>query len=217
MDNFIADIQEKFGIDEVPHGLFYNFDHALRFELGGEEFGTDRPMRRFLRAHERANIVARSFFEKSSEIFVLLSSYGTEQPDKTRLKPLKLCGIRRSDFRYLGKTAQCDGDHIKEFGSDLFHHMDVAKLDDKRMISEILWLGIATEMGIEPRFKGGASAYIMDVENGLILHLYDDRGMDIVSVQKAAAAEIYTRYNDWLLGYDIARMTNVFGQAASSS
>ncbi|SLN56872.1 DUF3885 domain-containing protein [Ruegeria meonggei] len=211
MKNVIAKIQEQFGVEELPHGLFHSFDQALRFELGGEKLGTDRPMRRFTQAHDRSNAVSKAFIDNSPEVFVLLSSYEMEQPDKKRLKPLKLCGIKRSEFQYLSKTRQQDDDHIAEFGSDIFRHWDMAKLKDKETISEILWLGIASEMGIKPTFHGSMTAYFVDPENGLVLHLYDDRGMDVVATQKAPLNNLFARYNDWLLDYDLTRMTDMFG------
>lgn len=209
MERILAQIQEQFGIQELPHGMFYTFDNALRFELGGE-FGTDRPMRRFAQAYERSNAISQAFFDHSSEVFVLLSSYGMEQPDKKRLKHLNLCGIKRAEFQYLSKTAQQDDEHIAEFGSDVFRHWDIAKLKDKQTISEILWLGIASEIGIKPTFYGSTAAYIVDAENGLILHLYDDRGMDVVAIQKTPLNDLFARFNDWLLDYDLTRMTDMF-------
>jgi len=211
MKQLLEKIQTKFGVNELPHGMFYEFQYALRFELGGREFGTDRPIRRFLQAHERANAVAQSFFGKSSEIHVLLSSYGSGKSDRKRLKPFKFCGIERSEFCFLSRTAQQDEDHIAEFGDDIYRYWDIVKLDDKKAISEILWLGTASELGINPRFRRSSEAYIVDIENGLALHLYDDRGMDIVSIQKSATAEIYAKHIDWLFDYDIERMTQTFG------
>lgn len=214
MKNILVKIQEQFDIQELPHGMFYAFDYALRFELGGEEFGTDRPMRRFAQAYERSNAISQAFFAKSSKIYVLLSSYGMEQPDKKRLKPLKLCGIKRSEFQYLSKTAQHNDEHIAEFGSDVFRHWDIAKLEDKQTISEILWLGIASEMGIKPTFYDSTTAYIVDAENGLVLHLYDDRGMDVVALQKEPLSNLFVSFNEWLLDYDLTRMTDMFGVRA---
>lgn len=211
MKSILIKILEQFEIQEIPHGMFYSFDNALRFELGGDEYGTDRPMRRFAQAYERSNAISQEFFANSSEVYVLLSSYGMEQPDKERLNNLHLCGIKRSEFQHLSKTAQQDDDHIAEFGSDAFRHWDIAKLKDKQTISEILWLGIAREMGIKPTFYRSSNAYIVDAENGLILHLYDDRGMDVVAFHKAPLSNLFVKFNDWLLDYDMTRMTDMFG------
>jgi len=215
MNNVMIEIQEQFGFQEPPHGLFYSFDQALRFELGGEEFGTDRPMRRFFQAHERAKAVSRTLFGNSSEIFVLLSSYGAEKPAKKRLKPLKLCGIKRREIQYLCGNPQQDDDHIAEYDNDLFRHWDAAKLQDRQAISEILWLGIASEMAIEPSFRGSLSAYLVDISEGLILHVYDDRGMDVIATKDAPLKELFTTYRTWLLECDLPQMTTMFGGDSS--
>ncbi len=211
MKDFMVKIQEKFGVQELPHGLFHSFDRSLRFELGGEEFGTDRPMRRFIQAIERSKAVSQTFFGNSPEVFVLLSSYGMEQPDRKRLAPLQFCGIKHCEFKYLSKTPLQDDDHIAEFGSDLFRHWDVVKLKDGQSISEILWLGIASEMAIEPSFRGLMSAYVVDLSNGLILHVYDDRGMDVVATKDAPLKILFTTYRTWLLEHDLPRMNAKYG------
>lgn len=210
MEDIIAKINKQFGVNELPQALFYSFDHALRFELGGASVGTDRPMRRFFQAYQRSVAVSQRFFENSSDVFVLLSSYGMEQPDKKRLKNLKLCGIKRSESQYVHKTPQQDDDHIAAFGCDIFRHWDIAKLKDRQTISEILWLGIAREMGIKPSFFGSTTAYLVDPDKGLVLHLYDDRGMDLIAIEKAPLKDLYLNFNDWLLRYDLTRMKVMF-------
>ena len=211
MKNLMVKIQEQFGFEEPPNGLFYSFDQALRFELGGEDFGTDRPIRRFVQAHKRATTVAQTLFGNSDEVFVLLSSYGMEKPEKNRLKPLKLCGIKRRKIQYLCRFPQYDEDHVAEFGVDLFRHWDAAKIEDRQVISEILWLGIASEMAIEPSFCGSVSAYLVDISKGLILHVYDDRGMDVIATKDAPLKELLITHRTWLLESDLPEMTAIFG------
>jgi len=209
MHDFIK-IQQKFGIREFPHAMFYKFEHALRFELGGMGTGTNRPLRRFIQAFERASTISQTLFGQSAQVSVLVSSYSIDQPDKKRLKPFKLCGLKRSEFEYLGKFPQDDEEHIVEFGSDLFRHWDMTILKDKQAIAEIIWLCIGPELGIHPRIRN-SKVYLVDTEKGLLLHVYDDRGMDLVAVQKASLMNIFTEYNDWLLEYDLPQMTATFG------
>lgn len=209
MDNTIAKIHKQFGVEERPFDIFYSADQSLRFELGGGEFGTDRPLRRFAQAYERSNAVAQAFFENSPEVYVLLTSLDLEKPDKKRLKPLKRCGIKRSEVKHICKTPQHDDDHIADYGSDLFRHWDIVKLKDKRTISEILWLGIGLEIGVQPALR--VDACLVDPENGLLLNLYDDRGMDVVAIHRAPLCDLFVRFNDWLLDYHRAYATEIFG------
>lgn len=213
METILNNIQQAFGIEELPRNLFYSLDQALRFELGGKEFGTDRPMRRFAQAYQRSQTVSEAFFKNSAGVFLFLSSYGEEQPDRKSLKPLKFCGLKPKDFQYFSKTPQQDDEHIAEYGSDIFRNFYFTKLKDKATIPEILWLGIASEMGIRPRFQGSTTAYLVDPEKGLILHLYDDRGMDLVAVEKAALGAIFVEFRKWLLDSDLDRMTDMFGRS----
>ncbi len=67
------------------------------------------------------------------------------------------------------------------------------------------------DMGIRPCNRN-SRAYLVDVENDLALHVYDDRGMDVVSPRKKPLVNIFTKYYDWLLNYDLARMTSTFGK-----
>lgn len=203
-------LNKQFDFQEIPHAMFYELEHALRFELGGEEFGMDRPMRRFIQAHERANAVAQSLFKTSPEVFVFLSVYGDYQPDKKCLKSLKACGMKRRNFEYVDCIPQLDEDRIAEFGSDLYRHWYVAKLKDKQTISEILWLAIASQMPIEPSFSG-LDAYLVDVSNGLILHAYDDRGMDVAATKDAPLKNLFTTYHAWLLENGLPDMIAMFG------
>ncbi|WP_430383351.1 DUF3885 domain-containing protein [Yoonia maritima] len=82
-------------------------------------------------------------------------------------------------------------------------------MNDKRSISDIMWLCIASEMMIEPAFHS-TKAYLVDARNGLILHAYDDRGLDVVSLNKSQLSELFIKFNKWLLEYDLARMNAMF-------
>ncbi|MFV1528941.1 MULTISPECIES: DUF3885 domain-containing protein [unclassified Phaeobacter] len=208
MEEFIQRFESDFTLAEFPHGMFYKFDIGLRFELGGEGSPTSRPLKRFAQAFSRADAVSSSLFNKSSSLWLLSSTYGTERPAKRRLKPYKLCGLTKSSFEYLGATPQKDSDHVDAPGSDLFRHWDVAKLVDKEQLREVLWLTLGSELGIKPTVH--ADTYIVDFEKSIALHPYDDRGMDVVSMDKENLAHLYDDHKSWLLEHDASRMKAVF-------
>lgn len=208
MEEFIQRFKTDFTIPEFPHGMFYKFDIGLRFELGGEGNSTSRPLKRFAQAFSRADAVSSSVFSKSSSLWLLSSTYGTETPAKKRLKPYKLCGLIKSSFEYLGATPQKDNDYIDTFGSDLYRHWDVTKLVDKGQLQEVLWLTLGSELGIRPTVH--ADIYIVDFEKSIALHPYDDRGMDVVSMDKENLAHLYDKYKSWLLEYDAPQMKAKF-------
>jgi hypothetical protein len=53
---------------------------------------------------------------------------------------------------------------------------------------------------------------LLDVERGISVHAYDDRGMDITGPAREAIAELRAQYDEWLLDYDRSRTLGVLGQ-----
>lgn len=201
------EIESVFGCAELPHGLFYAFGAALRFELGGKGIGPDRPIQRFIQAFERAETIAADLFAQSP-VWLLSSTFGGTRPPKRRLTPFKAIGLRQSDFITLGAVAQNDAEHREEFGEDCYRHWTAALLEGPDAIKAALWLALGAELGIRPAAR--AHLYFVDFENQTVLHPYDDRGMDVIATRKDALADLYWSRHDWLLDYDMARMRVVF-------
>lgn len=203
-------IRSAFGCAELPHGLFYEFDVALRFELGGNGVSTDRPIKRFIQAFERAVSVAAELFSNAS-VWLLTSAYGDAIPSKELLKPYKNIGLSPSDSIDHWAVAQNDNDHIQEFGSDIYRHWAALPLESPDLIREALWLALGSELGIQPTVH--ASLYFVDFDNQVILHPYDDRGMDVIATRKEALVGLYRSRHSWLLDHDKKRMKMVFEKA----
>lgn len=55
-----------------------------------------------------------------------------------------------------------------------------------------------------------SNVYFINVQDDLLFHLYDDRGVDIVSKEKEILRPIYLKYNDLILDYDRDKIDNVF-------
>ena len=208
MVDVIQQFESDFTCSEFPHAMFYEFDIGLRFELGGERNPTSRPLKRFIQAFARADVISTELFENSQSLWLLSSSYGDAMPKKKRLKPYKLSGLPRSSFRYLGATPQKDEDHIKAFGSDVFRHWDATEIGDRDHLRGVLWLALGSELGIRPTVH--AQVYIVDFDRSIALHPYDDRGMDVVSMDKKHLSGLYETRKSWLFEHDISHMNAVF-------
>jgi len=65
------------------------------------------------------------------------------------------------------------------------------------------------KLGIKP--SCWFDLYIYDIELGILVHPYDDRGMDVVGTNKFMMKRIYKQYHNWLLDYDINVMREWFG------
>ncbi|MCD9147735.1 DUF3885 domain-containing protein [Pseudophaeobacter flagellatus] len=209
MTDTVMPYDHPFTCAEFPHSLFHDFEYALRFELGGETVPTSRAIKRFIQAFERCDAVAADLFKETTSLWLLSSSYGKKKPAKKRLKPYKECGIRRSNFQYLGalspEETQCSGDEIEE---NSFRHWDCLELAERGQLRELLWLALGCELNIRPACF--SDMYFVDFERGLVLHPYDDRGMDVAAVRKADLLSLYRSRYDWLLDFSIDRMKAVF-------
>jgi len=56
--------------------------------------------------------------------------------------------------------------------------------------------------------------YFVNRTRNLILHMYDDRGLDIMGARRSDIQLIYDAHRSWILDYDRARIERVFEQAA---
>jgi len=208
-------IMSDFGVSEFPHAQFYAFPNSLRFELGGEKHGSiSRPVHRFLRALDRARAVAEVTFGVSGHVGVLVSIYGGEKlkaKDRRQLGDLGPFGVDPAVLTYVGCVPQGEEDHIAEFGEDLCRHWFAFALSSSDDLSPLLWCSIAREMPISPSARW-PDVYFVDAGRGLVLHVYDDRGMDVSSVRADDLRGLYRKFGDWLLDYDRPRMDALFGE-----
>jgi hypothetical protein len=72
----------------------------------------------------------------------------------------------------------------------------------------LLWSNIANDIGVEP--KAPALSKLVDVARGVTVYAYDDRDMDITASSADPIAELYTRFDAWLLDDDRPRMSEAF-------
>ena len=59
-------------------------------------------------------------------------------------------------------------------------------------------------------YRGHLAFYFFDLSRKIMMHMYDDRGCDIVSTNLDCLAPLYNDFNEWLLDYDRDRMDGVF-------
>lgn len=82
-------------------------------------------------------------------------------------------------------------------------------------IEILIWNSVAQDFGCLPRVRDFLSHFV-DFEKGLVMHVYDDRGMDVIATTPDPLVELYTKFNGWLLDYDRARMDATFNAYLST-
>ena len=203
-------LADTFGVAALPHGLFYAFPYALRFELGGEVFSNRTvPVPRFLQAIDRARAVSRELFRTSQCVSALISYVaGTRSAGVTRKvrQQIKALGVRYD----LGQPSQMAADEDFQLDGGTFRYCHCIDLRPHAPdIEALLWGAISNEMRIEPSLRV-ALVHLADFDRGILLHVYDDRGMDVIATEAGQLRPLYEVFADWLLVYDRPTMDATF-------
>ena len=76
-------------------------------------------------------------------------------------------------------------------------------------LQNLLWCALAGDFGpLHP--NPHCLVYLLNIEKEIIIHPYDDRGMDIIGGNFSELRDLYKKYNSWLLGYDLEVMNTTF-------
>jgi hypothetical protein len=78
-------------------------------------------------------------------------------------------------------------------------------------LQNLLWCSINSDYG-SLRPNPYCRIYLLNPEKGIVVHTYDDRGMDVISCVRAALTGLYERHKHMLLDYDMEAMLQTFAE-----
>ncbi|ASN80490.1 DUF3885 domain-containing protein [Deinococcus ficus] len=194
----LSRVFDVFGPAAVGHAVFYHHEPALRFELAGGETVVDR----FSQAYDRARLIASRAFERTERVTVVLATYViNERTAQTQLsRSARSCGVaiprKRESVLWPSDDAGNPARLLMAF------EMDV------EAVPRLLWGVLAREVGVRPRLDG--ALYLADLDHGILVHPYDDRGMDVIGPNTERIAMLYREFQAWRLAYDHERMEGFF-------
>lgn len=192
-------LHRVFGPDAFAPALFYAHEPALRFELSR----SGPPIDLFAQAFDRAREIAGYVFRDSSSPTAVLSWFGEGPPLRHRevFRSVRDCGID------LARPRACWTEtHEESWGPE--PRTLVAFSCGREMLDRLLWGALAADLGIRPRLL--ARVHLADPERGVMLHPYDDRGMDVIGPNAELLSDLFHRFHDRLLPYDLPRMESFF-------
>jgi hypothetical protein len=186
-------------------------DFRLRFELGGEEFNnTVQQVPRFLQAHLRASAVADALFTGACVGIVAWNgrtpyAAGFDGDVKDGFVALQSTGFAAPQIT---QWRACLYPEAASDEPDVWTLRSYDLVNSKVARDTLLWHAIAAEMPIHP--SAPVVIFLIDPDAPVMLHVYDDRGMDVISDDPAKLQGIYFDFADWLLDYDRSRMARLF-------
>jgi len=65
-----------------------------------------------------------------------------------------------------------------------------------------------TDFGRKPRIEG--NLYLLNLSESTLLHMYDDRGCDVYSLDKENLLPLYHKYRNWILDYNRIQIDHIF-------
>lgn len=201
-------------IEELWSSLWFSRfgpnDLRLRFELGGEGLdNTTQPVPRFLQAHGRACAIADYLFSEECIAVVAwdpqLKQSTIDAPSAmTGLQALEATGFRAKQIASWQTNLYPDPIEVQQPGC-MVRCYEIGR--NKVSRDTLLWHAVALEMPIYP--SASITSFLVDPSQRLMMHVYDDRGMDLLAADVRNLEPSYRRFSDWLLDYDRERMATL--------
>lgn len=195
---------ELLGLNSLKHPIFYNCHYGIRFEIGvGDVYNKDMtPRKEYV---ENALIRAMTIYNKGikSPAILMWEVYPQSEEDKSNFNILfsrKIIPI--SPQEEFSLYMDIDNDIVEQ--TRLYWDIKKSKVPMEKVFREII-LG---DLGGSEEFI--SSIYLFDIENHVMLHLYDDRGLDIVGYDKNTLIPIYQELNKWILDYYRKQIDKIF-------
>lgn len=191
--------------------LFYSWNFGLRFDLQVGETDTDEY---FQEVTSRASRIFQKAFDNSDKVFLVFMDY------KYKRRKIRFSNFTFKQIDNLQKTEISYSNEFRLYEpDDKFDIRNIAII--KLTADRINFKNILTAIGHtdfpsrQPRldqngFLTGKEIYFVNIDKKLIFHMYDDRGLDIISPDKEILRPIFKKHNDWILDYDRERIDKQF-------
>lgn len=181
--------------------LFYNSKIGIRFEIGDPSIGYYE--KRYMEGvYIRSIMLFERLFYPDTDIYIVVNSliWINNEEDKNQgkdglrkyLRDGDLCN--EIDYIELPYMYNEEDEEIRTLRYCL--SCKVKDIDHRRLLKAI----DNQDMGIKPSFDD--EVFFINKNNHIVYHLYDDRGLDVVSNKVSTLEKIYLEYNKWILDYD---------------
>ncbi|MBB5395426.1 DUF3885 domain-containing protein [Mucilaginibacter sp. AK015] len=208
-------LNENFpGLDfRIP--LFYNWDNALRFDLEHDIDDDPDSVCYFNEVIKRAITLFEESFAPDDQAFFILRQYKLKRR-KIRVGNYffkQLSDFKKDDVNYYTtKSFSHPNEDLIDASNVALGKIKVSQLNYSNVLSAIALSYQPTVKSFE-RFSDinlPFQIFFINIGKKLIFHMYDNRGLDILSSNIDYIKPHYTKFNDWILDYDRVKINHIF-------
>ncbi|MFP9112445.1 DUF3885 domain-containing protein [Flavobacterium sp. RHBU_3] len=189
--------------------LFYNAEFGLRFDLQHGETFTDAYFKECI---YRASTIYNTAFEPSDEVILVVSrcKLPRRKIKSTNYVFQQINGFEKSNLAYT--TIR----NVYFHGAD--RNLAAIKARARDLNAENIFTAIAhTDYPLKvPQLANNryedTEVYFINTSKHIILNMYDDCGLDIISPNKELLERIYNKHKNWILDYDKEKIAVQFAQ-----
>lgn len=193
---------EALGNPRLQLPIFYESPLSLRFEIGPEEYSKTDP-RYFRLAQWRASFLYAKAAPFDTLLWVLYRTQDTETDIGELLFRFQEIAHLPVPLEALEQeTTDSDGEPMTRIF--FFWDLNQTPLKAESLLAEI------TKTDYCSFHELSSAVFFFNTKTPLLLHLYDDRGMDLVAADKKILRPFYEDCHNWLLDYDLPRMNKIF-------
>ncbi|SFS56852.1 DUF3885 domain-containing protein [Paenibacillus sp. 453mf] len=193
--------------------LFYSWDIGIRFELGDPHLYDVDKNQYMDRVYSRSIELFKELFVKDDDLLLVTNAYFAYKL-KNQIKKVNL-------YRRYIKNRQILWNLKLNVIPDIFAEPDEIPDEDNKTyrfqiackVSDLDYLNLIKaicnkDLGTKPSIKH--DVFFINLGKGIIFHIYDDRGCDVVSNSTSVLKNIFIKYNDWILNYDRESINKIF-------
>lgn len=181
--------------------FFYNNNVGIRFEIG---IGDTNDEVYIPNANTRAITIFEDLFDVDDDILIIVNSF--RENDETNSISDNILDCLGEDiclsYNLLPNVYDEEDEDYKMV--QFYIECKIRHLDYEKLIRMIC----NSDFGIEPMIDD--EIYVVNITKDLVYHLYDDRGLDVVSNDVDILKDIYRKRNSWILEYDRQRIDSIF-------
>ncbi len=207
-------LKTNFSTLEIKKPLFYNWQYGIRFEIGlkaVDVFLDDEKMilnqSYFDEAVKRVKSLFNAIFDKNDKVILVCQRYSN---GRQKIKKRSIC------FQSIENILSKEIEHFKI--KNIYHDDPLSKKEHWHRIAihtktkDIHYQNIFKRLVLLDFGGYGQTPeiYFINKSKNIILNLYDDRGLDIIAKDKESLADIYSKFNNWILDYDREKIDLLF-------